>query len=183
MKPLTPEIEEAQRFLDILDKDGMFTFQTFADGEYNPNLIRVFHGTLSQHAKSLAILNRQGAGIFVMVNEGDGVIHEGDRTCRTSRNVIRVRSMFVDLDGSPLDPIRAHAIPPHIIVESSRGRWHAYWLTDGCSLAEFKPAQQRLAKQFSGDPSVCDLNRVMRLPGFFHQKSEPVITQIIYPAA
>jgi hypothetical protein len=44
----------------------------------------------------------------------------------------------------------------------------------------FKRTQQRLAQLFESDPSVCDLPRVMRLPGFPHQKdpNNPFVTQI-----
>ena len=37
-------------------------------------------------------------------------------------------------------------------------------------LAEYKAIQQRLAKLVNSDPAVCDLPRVMRLPGFLHMK-------------
>jgi RecA-family ATPase len=46
----------------------------------------------------------------------------------------------------------------------------------------FKRTQIALAKLFESDASVCDLPRVMRLPGFPHQKNpqKPFITQIAY---
>jgi hypothetical protein len=36
-----------------------------------------------------------------------------------------------------------------------------------------------LAKQFNSDLSVKDLARVMRLPGFWHQKGDPFQTRIV----
>jgi hypothetical protein len=39
--------------------------------------------------------------------------------------------------------------------------------------------QKDLAARFSGDPKVCDLPRVMRLPGFYHRKAAPFLTRII----
>jgi hypothetical protein len=113
--------------------------------------------------------------VFVTVNETDG---KG----RATTNIVRVRATFVDLDGAPLEPVTTHRIPPHIVIESSPDRWHAYWLTVDCPLKDFKIAQKRLASQFNGDPSVCDLPRVMRLPGFLHQKGEPFMTKIIFPS-
>lgn len=177
-----PDLEEAMSFLELLDPNGLFTFQTFKDSDSVTGAAqypKVFHGTLDEHADALTSINQQGGGIFVMVNEGDGNLIEGEKSCRTARNVIRVRAVFVDLDGAPLEPVRKAQVKPSIIVESSPGRWHAYWPLDECPLNQFKPIQMALAAKFLGDPSVNDLCRVMRLPGFLHQKNEPFMTRIV----
>jgi hypothetical protein len=165
------DMDEAHTFLARLG--SVCTFQTFDESSAKrKGLIRVLHGTLGEHASTLATLNQQGAGVFVMVNAGDG---KG----RESRNVQSIRAVFVDLDGAPLAPIQAAELAPHIIVESSPGRWHAYWLADGVPLEQFKPMQQAIAALFAGDRSVCDLPRVMRLPGFLHNKRKPFLSHII----
>ncbi|MDR3453018.1 MAG: DNA-primase RepB domain-containing protein [Rhodoferax sp.] len=176
-----PNLAAAKAFLDRLDRNGIFTFQTFDDNKQrkNPRLARVFHGTLDQHHAALTRFQQQGAGIFVMVNQGDGIVHPGNKTCRTSKNVVAVRSVFVDLDGSPLDPVLA-ALHPDIVVESSPGRWHGYWLTDDCPLSDFTKRQLQIARKFDGDAAVADLPRVMRVPGFFHQKAGPFMTHITF---
>ena len=72
---LAPDVDEAARFLTALDPDATaFTFQTFDDEQERKDtkLVRVLHGTLTQHAKTLLSLNARGAGIFVTVNETDG---------------------------------------------------------------------------------------------------------------
>jgi hypothetical protein len=177
------DLDEAQRFLDVLEPGSVsFTFQTFPDKNDAAQqfaLTCVLHGSLNEHSKALASLNRRGAGIFVMVNEGDGKVHPGSKTCRTASNVIRIRAVFVDLDGSPLDPVLKAAVSPSIIVASSPGRWHAYWLLEDCPLDLFKPIQTALADKFSADPKVTDLPRVMRLPGFLHQKRDPFMTKLV----
>ena len=115
-----PDLEEAKRFLDLLDPGGQFTFQTFDDPKEGQkrraSLAKVYHGTLDEHADSLIAINQQGGGIFVMVNEGDGARHNGQKSCRTAKNVIRVRAVFVDLDGSPLEPVTASVPHPSIVV-------------------------------------------------------------------
>jgi len=182
MDRLEPTLSEARRFLELLDQKGHFTFQTFSDkkdASQRSGLTRVLHGSLDEYADQLISLNLQGAGIFVMVNEGDGVVHPGNKTPRTNKNVIRIRSAFVDLDGSPLDPVRDAKVVPSIIVKSSPGRWHAYWHLTDCPLEHFKPIQRALAERFGGDPAVCDLSRVMRLPGFIHQKHDSFQTRIM----
>ena len=50
-----------------------------------------------------------------------------------------------------------------------------------CPLDEFKERQVLLAEMFDGDPKVCDLPRVMRLPGFLHQKGEPFLSVLMKP--
>jgi hypothetical protein len=165
------DLEQACAFLARLGYG--FTFQTFDEsGRQRKSLTRTLHGNLSEHADTLARLNVQGAGVFVMVNAGDG-------KARKASNVRAVRAVFADLDGAPLAPVRAFDLAPHIIVESSPGRWHAYWLTDDLPLEQFKPLQQAIASRFASDPKVCDLPRVMRLPGFLHNKGEPFLSRVI----
>jgi hypothetical protein len=179
---IEPDLATARQFLDLLDPHGRFTFQTIADkkgASDGRRLNRVLHGSFDEHADALVSLNILGAGIFVMVNEGDGVTRPGNKTCRAIKNVIRVRSAFVDLDGSPVDPVIEANVPPSIVVESSPNRWHAYWRLDDCPLDQFKAMQLALAERFGGDPAVNDLCRVMRLPGFIHQKQDPFMTRIV----
>lgn len=176
---LTPDLNQAEAFLEALDPAGIFTFQTFPEGVPRSGTAHptVLHGTLQEHAARLTALNNAGHGIFVMVNEGD-------LKGRAARDVIRVRAHFVDLDGAPVEPLLEAEIPPHIVVESSLGRWHGYWRVDDCPLNEFKDRQHALAERFDGDRAVCDLPRVMRLPGFFHLKSAtPFQTRLVKPTS
>jgi len=165
---------EANAFLRLLAGDGArVTFQTFDDTDAKqPVLSRVLHGTLAEHAATLASLNSRGAGVFWMVNAGDG-------KKRASANVQRIRALFVDLDGAPLEPVRTAPLPPHCIVETSPNRWHAYWRVSDCPLSDFRRLQKTLAACFAADPKVCDLPRVMRLPGFDHRKGKPYRSRII----
>ena len=180
---LTPDLLQAQRFLDYLDQEGTFTFQTFDDKKRKQGVrAKVLHGSLRQHAEELTHLQQAGAGVFVMVNAGNGIIHPGKQTCRCTENVVRVRALWIDLDGSPLEPVLA-AHHPDIVVESSPERWHGYWLTNDCPLDQFSDCQLRIATKFKGDPAIKDLPRVMRVPGFWHQKHTPFQTRIIHPEA
>ena len=165
----------AKCFLNSIDAD-IFTFQTFDENATRKarTLARILHGTIDQHFAQLEDLNRKGAGIFVTINRTDG---KG----RGHHNIIGVRAVFVDLDGSHLGPVMSWALPPHIAVESSPGRYHAYWLVNGTvTPTDFGDLQKRLAKLFDGDPAVHDLPRVLRLPGFFHRKRRPFRTRIVH---
>lgn len=166
--PENNNLSDAEALLSLIDPDvSRFTFQTFDDGEgKDPKLARILHGSLDEHAQELKRLNRSGAGVFVTINETD-------LKGRKAENIVRVRALFVDLDGAPLEPVLAHSPAPHMVVTSSPGRWHAYWLVEGMDLVDFEGAQAALIRKFKADPSVKDLPRVMRLPGFFHLKGEP----------
>ena len=168
------DLDEARRFLAQLDPQATrWTFQTFDDDDAKrDSLARILHGTLDQHAARLTRLNDRGAGIFVTINETDG-------TGRKKDNIIRIRAVFADLDGAPLDLVYEFGRQPHVIVETSPGRWHAYWLVSNFPLERFEPAQKALIERFGSDPSVHDLPRVMRLPGFIHRKGVPFRSHII----
>ena len=172
---LEPNRDEAARFLALLDPATThFTFQTFDDNKdrKDSTLAKILHGTLDQHFATLSRLNSAGAGIFVTVNETN-------LRGRTAKDITRVRCLFVDLDGAPLDPVLVELPQVHVVVESSPGRWQAYWHVADVPLTAFKAQQQALIARFNSDASVHDLPRVMRLPGFGHFKGAPFQTRIV----
>lgn len=174
-------LQAAQDFLAALGY-GTLTFQTFDDvrerKEKRSNLIHMLHGTLQDHAAQLQELNRQGAGIFVCINQTDG---KG----RRAKNIIRVRAVYADFDVQDTtrpDRLLADALPPSIVVESSPGKHHAYWLTNDIKLTEFQDLQKRIIGTWPDetDGSVNDLPRVLRLPGFLHRKEQPQMVQVVF---
>lgn len=178
---LKPAYLVAKQFLEALAPTGIITFQTLVQNESVKNKMssgfarmnKIIHGTFLDNATYLGLQNGKGAEVFVMVNQGNG---KG----RKVENVLSIRALFVDLDGSPLDPVLKAKIPPSITVESSSGRYHAYWLVRDMPIDEFKPAQQALAKMFDGDPAVCDPPRLMRLPGYYHRKTDtPFLSRLL----
>jgi len=160
---------------DISDLNG-FTFQTFADIEVEGRrLVRVLHGSLNQHFETLSALNAAGAGIYVTVNQTDG---QG----RTAQNIKHVRAQFVDLDGAPLAPVLEWSLKPRIVIESSPGKYHAYWLVTKEASTDFdgfRERQRQLAKLFNADPKCIDLPRVLRLAGLNHRKAAPFRCRIV----
>ena len=125
----TTNIIQAQTFLNALEPNRTFTFQTFDDGKKKrKELARIFHGTFAQHRGTLTALNNQGAGIFVMVNAGNG-------TGRSKANVTGIYAIFADFDGVSLP--ETWLLEPHIMVESSRSKYHIYWLVIDVSLEDF----------------------------------------------
>lgn len=158
-------------FFDLFP--GVKTIQTFDDTKAKrKNLTKMFHfnGEVTEKILSdLRFINELGAGIYMTINETNG---KG----RLADDIVRIRSVFVDLDGSPLEPVLKYN--PTLVVESSPGKYHAYWFVSDMPLPAFSPMQKNIARIFNGDKVVHDLPRVLRVPGFLHQKKEPFLTCI-----
>jgi len=166
-------LETALRFLTALDPSARaFNFRAFDDKKRLDRRPCMRHASLENCSRELAQLNAGGYGVFVTVNETDG-------RGKKAKNIVRVRAVFADLDGAPLDPVLKCELKPHMIVETSPGKYHAYWLVDGLPLDQFEAVQRVIIARFGSDPSVKDLPRVMRLPGFWHRKGEPFLTRLL----
>jgi hypothetical protein len=168
------ELDHAARFIGALtgDDDGSelpVVFQTFDDGPAKRRWLgRVLAGSLTQHADELRWLNARGACVAVAVNVLRG-------TWRRACEVTALRALFVDCDTELVRPL---ALPPSISVTSKNGPHHYWLLHAGEPVALFAAAQRKLAAFYGADPLVCDPSRVMRLPGFLHQKAAPFLVQL-----
>jgi Protein of unknown function (DUF3987)/Primase C terminal 2 (PriCT-2)/RepB DNA-primase from phage plasmid len=178
------DIEQARHFLTLLDETcEQFTFQTFDDNrerikerakrkEADP-LARCLHGTIEQHWGILCVLNNQGAGIFVMAQAGNG-------NKRDNASVERIRCVFNENDnGLP----KQYPIEPHIVVSSSPGKEHHYFLCDELAIDEFGPILNRMVEEYGSDPAAQGIARVLRLPGFYHRKADPYLVKVIHESA
>jgi hypothetical protein len=182
MVDLVPDLSQAERFLSILDPaancrslledyaDG-FSFQCFDDvkGRKDRTLARVIHGTLSANANTLVALNKRGAGIFVTINETN-------MRGRTLSDLTRVRAIWQELDdGIDFDT----QLEPHLVTETSPGKRHKIYLVDGLTFAEHQAVQDVLVAEYGSDKNAKDLARVLRVPGFWHQKGEPFMSRLV----
>ncbi len=156
--------------------DAVWTFQTFDDNATKrKNLISTRAGNITTHHPDLERLNNEGAGVFVTINL------QADPRKRNAKNTCEITALFVDFDGAPLP--ETWQLEPSMIVESSPGRYHAYWVVSDIPLEEFTALQIALATLYGGDPVCHDLPRVMRVPGFLHQKNAPFLSTIIHAPA
>jgi P4 family phage/plasmid primase-like protien len=170
---LSPIPEIAQRFLLGLEPNPaeVFTFLTLDDsGQKRGHLLREFSGSFASQRDQLIDLSNRGAGVFVTVNKTDG-------TGRKAGNVIAPRALFVDKDTGELPKLNPE---PSILVRSKRGHHAYYCLKNGEPLEAFSRAQKALIHHLGTDPSIHDLPRVMRIPGFPHLKdlSNPFMVQL-----
>ncbi len=158
------DFEKTVKYLKLLDpKATKFTFQTFDESKNkDQSLCRVIHGTIEKYWDELVSLNKCGAGIFVTVNETD-------LKGRKAKNIIAVRTLYLDDDGDVIDP----PIKPNIVVTTSKGKRHLYYLLDSneWSLEEYKKAQKQFVTQYHGDKNAKDIARILRIPGFYNMKN------------
>ncbi|HHP4687153.1 TPA: DUF3631 domain-containing protein [Acinetobacter baumannii] len=172
-----PHEQDAARMLSFLHGDDAHTFQTVPEGGQRQSA-QILHGHLDKCIATLTELNTSGSGVFVCVNETD-------LKGRKSDNIIRVRALCADFDAPDshrVEWLLSLSLPPNMIIESSPGKHHAYWVFNvgEISLTEFRPLQQRIAMVLGSDEKICDLSRVLRVAGFWHQKGEPFLTNICH---
>ncbi|MBA3473558.1 MAG: primase C-terminal domain-containing protein [Rubrobacter sp.] len=89
---------------------------------------------------------------------------------RIKENAASVRSLWGDLDGAD---IPNGELKPTTVVESSPGRFHAYWrLTNAIPPELAERLNQRLAQRIGADPSGFDRTQLLRVPATTNYKYE-----------
>ena len=163
---------QAESFLSVLGHfEDWHSFQTFDDdgNRKDRSLAKVLHGELANHLPALTALNERGAGVYVTVNETD-------LKGRTKDNITGVTAIWQDDDdgyegGYPLEP--------NIVLQSSPGKFQRFWLVDGLNFEQHQQVMARMVSDYGADNNAKDLARVLRVPGFYHCKGDPVMVQIV----
>jgi hypothetical protein len=89
---------------------------------------------------------------------------------RIKENAAAVIALWGDLDGAP---VPNGDLKPTAVVESSPGRYHAYWrLEEGIPPKAAEQLNKRLATVIGADPSGFDLTQLLRVPGTTNHKYE-----------
>ncbi|GLR89463.1 hypothetical protein [Bradyrhizobium iriomotense] len=152
--PIAHNRQMAREFLTLLDPAAeKFTFQFI--GDTSKGGAETFHGSLEEAWRKVEFLNNEQrqTGVFVTINKTDG---EGRRT----KNITRVRSLFVDADGPEQvrrceEVLSASGLSPSVVVWTGRGK-HYYFLTS-LPLDEFSDIQKYLIDKLGTDKSINDL--------------------------
>lgn len=166
----TPDFDMAAKFICALAGGDACCFQVIDDRQQKRQTGAPIYGGLRRIWPQLCAANADGFGCFFTVNATNG-------PSRKAENITALRAVFVDLDGEPLPP--SFPLHPSAVVESSPAKFHIYWfLRSGEQLERFSPTQKHLAAFYGGDKSVCDLPRLLRLPGLFHHKREPEMVML-----
>ena len=123
--------------------------------------------------------NRQRMAVYWCPNLPIGEVRRIDR-------LTGVRFAYVDLDdGNKADQLAAllgAPCEPCCVVETKRG-YQAYWRIDGLDVATWDAVERhRLVPYFSADPRATDAVRLLRVPGFLHQKQpdDPFLIRVVH---
>jgi len=109
-------------------------------------------------------------GIFFCVNEIDR--KKDPQRQRTKKMLQRIRAVWADDDLEREEPRSDFTIPPNIVVETSKGKFHYYWLTTTENIEQWGGVMNGIANTYSTDGNAKDLVRVLRIPGFLHHKHD-----------
>lgn len=123
-------------------------------------------------SKVLMAHNEANKGIFFVVNSGGN----------SDRKINKINAQFFECDTlsleDQLENISKFPLEPSIIVQTKKSL-HVYFLIKNGKVEKFRDIQKKLAKHFNGDGSCINESRVMRVPGFYHCKEEPVRVKCI----
>ena len=118
------------------------------------------------------VFDDKKTGIFFVVNYGG----------QEESLISRINAQFVESDELSFEEqqaqIDAFPLAPSMIIKTKKSL-HTYWFVKGAKVELFRGIQKQLVKQFHGDPMCVNESRVMRLPGFYHCKGDPVMVECI----
>ena len=175
-------LSEARRFLECFCKGegsenscGRINIRIFSDkkgtGFKGKNLSFNINDFQSK-SKVLMAHNEVNRGIFFVVNSGGN----------SDRKINKINAQFFECDTLSLEEqmenISKFPLEPSIIVQTKKSL-HVYFLIKNGKVEKFRDIQKKLAKHFNGDGSCINESRVMRVPGFYHCKEEPVRVKCI----
>lgn len=110
--------------------------------------------------------------IYFVVNQGG----------QTKEEISQATAFYIEYDDLPLEDqyakVMALPIVPHIIVKT-KSSLHCYWLAaETTTLDQWESVQRTLIVYANSDPTIKDLPRVMRVPGFDHTTFDFAIQQV-----
>lgn len=174
MTPL--DISPAEFLRAFSDPAYPLNFRVFDDkkrGTFRGASLSCKWDELGPMLETLRKHNAAGRGIFFVVNAGG----------QTDAEICRINAQFVESDTLSLEDqlaqVQAFPLEPSLIVRT-RKSLHVYWLVRDASVADFRPLQKALVARFQGDPACVNESRVMRIPGFYHCKADPVLVECIH---
>lgn len=159
-------MSDTTTFLSLLGQ-GPYFFQAINDKVKGEPTLSIRD---SRPSDQLAAANLGEHGIFVQINPNDG---QGTG----NENIIKFVAAFADLDKGL--PEGGFALEPTAIVQSSSGKYQYYWFFNQPISATVEARKQYRAllkgiiAKTGSDPACADERRILRLPGFLHNKREP----------
>jgi len=150
---------------DDKERAKVLVAEAKAAGAQRPSSFQSRLGTIHDDSLRRWMLDRQAAGwgLTVCVQAMSGAR-------RLTSEVEYVRAVFAEMDREPL---QSWPLVPSIVVETSPGRCHCYWLTLAdapITEGDFHGIMMCLCESYGSDPSAKDLARTLRLPGTWNLK-------------
>ena len=127
-------------------------------------------GTIDQLWPAIEAAQANGYGVFLLPNLCG---YSGTKDFVEDEDATEFLTLFCDHDGNT--PSAWHR-QPDVLVNTSPGRDHSYWLIDAIRDPEkWAHAQRRLIAHYKSDPAIKNPSRLMRLPGTLHLKGKPFL--------
>lgn len=173
LKPLNIPTEEFLRpFFDVNETVCLRVFDDRREGTFKGAKLESKAAGIGRMEAGLKKHNAMNRGVFFTVNFGG---HE-------DADITRINAQFVECDDLSFEEqfakIETFPIEPSIIVKT-RKSLHTYWLMKNADVGSFRKVQRQLIAQFHGDRACINESRVLRLPGFYHCKQEPVMVECV----
>jgi hypothetical protein len=169
-------------FLEVFKGNGPFNIRILPDlpkeqwtkFNFNKNYSFKDREELKRSLKGeLYRTNMHRNGVFFVVNNG----------MHSDNTIEKVTAQFIDFDHVPFDQqiakLNEFGLLPSIMIMPTRGL-HCYWLMSEAKVSDFRRLQERLIHFFESDKVIVNESRVMRLPGFYHQKAKPKMVDIVW---
>jgi hypothetical protein len=101
----------------------------------------------------------------------------GEKKGRTKENVAEVKRLYADADYIGLEGVQqmiaSGKVPaPTVMLESSPTKFQLIWNVAGLTQDTAEPLLKAIASEFKTDAAVCEISRVLRVPGFRNMKYE-----------
>lgn len=190
------DIVQAKHFLRALDPGAeKFCFQLFQKTKSGETQKPPVLNTLEGLERVFADNQAKGFNVTVTLSETSSASRKLD-------DMRRLRAFFIDFDSKQIgqelkygktlkkvvppfdmDKLMEWDFPPHMVVQSSPGNYHAYWFIQDDNVAlndvdrekkskAFHDMQLMLAYYFGTDPGVCAFNQCVRVPGYWRFKED-----------
>lgn len=157
------DLDAARRHIERLtgSADSVVTLMGIAHGDDRPPSRR---GTVTALWPWVDEQQARGAGVYVTVNQTSG-------RGRKSTDVQEVRAVWVDDDEPRASHRTEWPLEPSLIIETSPGNFHYYWMTHAAPGPEFDDVMGCMVAHHGCDNRAKDSARVLRLAGTLHLKN------------
>lgn len=138
----------------------------------SPVKLQISRKELPKYMNLLKYKNEHHHGVHVCVNAG-----------HRDTEVEKVYAQFFEMDTISFEEqakiIKKLEIKPSMIVKT-RKSLHVYFLIKEGKTSRFREIQERLAITFNGDTQKRNLSTCMRVPGFYHNKKDPIMVRLLH---